>query len=101
MPVQSPARALESEREVRGEIVKVQIELTSEEAQALLFAVALRSKQRGLNALVQNDALQLGERLNNAFEKQFRWDEYDRMKHYRRPIKGVSIKCYDFPPQEH
>ena len=81
--------------------MKLEIDIESGEAETILFALGLRSKQTKIQGTeLVNDAIQLGERLNKTFERAFGWQEYDRMKHYRKPIKRVTITVYDYPPGE-
>lgn len=79
--------------------MKITIDIDSREAEAILFSLALRSKQRGISDNYTQAAVDVGERLNKVFEKSFAWDEFDRMNHMRKPIKSVSVKCYDFAPE--
>jgi hypothetical protein len=72
---------------------------SSEDAETVLFALALRSKQKGLSPEQAERAVQLGKYLNVRFETAFGWMKYDRMKHMRRPIKSVNIKVYDIAPE--
>ena len=78
--------------------MQVIIDITSEEAETILFALALRSKQSRLAPQLAREAVNLSERMNGSFEHSFGWDHYDRTKHYRTPIKRVSITTYDYPP---
>jgi hypothetical protein len=81
--------------------MQITLHISSEDAETILFALTLRSKQKSANPILQNEAIALGESLDSQFAKQFGWDaSINRMAHYRRPIKSVSIKCYDFPPTE-
>lgn len=75
------------------------IDITSAEAETILFALALRSKQSKLSPQMAGEAVNLSERLNKSFEQSFGWMTYDRTAHNRKPIKRVSITCYDFPPE--
>ena len=74
--------------------------LASEEAEEILFALALRSKQKNLGKERQERTTQLGKHLNVQFEKAFGWCQMDRMKHWRKGIKSVNIKLYDTAPPE-
>ena len=76
----------------------VTIAVTSKEAEMILFAIALRSKQAGISEQAQKDALEVGEHLNDMFEEAFGWDHFNRMAHTRKPIKRVTVTCYDYPP---
>lgn len=81
--------------------MKVEIDVDDATAETILFALTLRSKQKGLSPQMAAQALHLGEALNTTFEKALGWDgPYDRMKSYRYPIKSVSLKCYDLAPEE-
>lgn len=80
-------------------MANVTLNLTSQEAEMVLFALTLRSKQKGLHPNAQSEAHALGERFDRAFTAAFGWDaSIDRMKLNRRPIKHVSLKCYDLAP---
>ena len=76
------------------------IRLTMEEAEEVLFALALRSKQSRLSPLGQRTALAIGERLDHLFTAYFGWDKHDRMAHMRKPIKRVTVTTYDYPPRD-
>ncbi len=77
------------------------IDITSKEAETILFSLAMRSKQKRLSAQETNEVVSLGNALDHWFANEFGWNKnINRMKHYRRPIKSVNIKCYDFPPED-
>jgi hypothetical protein len=78
--------------------MRITIDVTSNEAEIILFALALRSKQSKLSQNGIDDAVSLSERLNRTFEQAFGWTQFDRTAHNRKPIKRVSITCYDYPP---
>lgn len=78
----------------------MQIHLTERDAEEILFALALRSKQAKLSIMQQAEAINIGRNLDKQFTAAFGWAEFDRMSHYRKPIKRVTITCYDFPPTE-
>ena len=80
--------------------MKVTINISSRDAEEILFALAMRSKQRSLGWEQEQHTTGLGTALNATFEEHFGWDKYDRLKHMRKPIKSVSIKCYDVAPNE-
>ena len=80
--------------------MKITIDVTSNEAETILFALAMRSKQKGIHYTQEQEAVSIGERLNNTFESAFGWTPWDRMKANRRPFKSVNIRCYDLPPVE-
>lgn len=77
----------------------VTLELSSSEAETILFALTLRSKQRQIGDALQGEALSIGDRLNQAFERTFGWMKYDRMRANREKIKHVSLTRYDLPPK--
>lgn len=79
--------------------MQITIDVTSTEAETILFALALRSKQSKLPPQLTGEAVTLSERLNKSFEQSFGWMTYDRTSHNRKPIKRVSITTYDFPPE--
>lgn len=79
--------------------MQVTIDITSTEAETILFALALRSKQTKLPPQLIGEAVTISERLNKSFEQSFGWQSYDRTKHYRKPLKRVSITTYDYPPE--
>jgi len=81
--------------------MKVTIDISSEEAENILFALTLRSKQSKLSSVRQDETVELGKSLDGTFAQAFGWDKsIDRMNLMRRPIKNVSIKCYDLSPHE-
>jgi len=80
--------------------MKIEIEIFQSEAELLLFSLALRARQTKLNSNEQSAAIALGKRLDAVFTKVFDWQPMDRMKSYTRPIKRVTITCYDYPPPE-
>lgn len=78
--------------------MQITIDVTSAEAEMILFSLALRSKQSRVSRQGQEDAVSIGERLNHSFEQAFKWTPFDRMEHSRKPIKRVTVTCYDYPP---
>ena len=76
----------------------VTLEITSKEAETILFALAMRSKQKGLSWSQSAEAIGLAQYLDETFTSAFGWDaSIDRVGHYRYPIKSVNIRCFDFP----
>lgn len=78
--------------------MKIEIDITSEQAENLLFALVLRSKQNKNNRGME--AFDLAQRFNSIFESVFGWDILDRITAMARPIKNVSLKFYDLPPKD-
>jgi hypothetical protein len=78
----------------------VSVYISSEDAELILFALALRSKQKGLSAEESAKAADLSKYLNVKFEQSFGWCQFDRTKSNRKPIKHVTIKLYDVAPEE-
>jgi hypothetical protein len=78
--------------------MKITLNISDNDAETILFALALRSKQAKLNPSLAEDARGLGEYLNKEFVKQMGWADLDQMNQWCKPIKRVSIKLYDFPP---
>ena len=66
----------------------VVIQVRSEEAEEILFALALRAKQTGIR---RERPVDIGNRLNDAFTKTFGWDVFDRMSDFQEGIKRVQI----------
>ena len=80
--------------------MKLIIDVSSNEAEMILFALALRSKQSKLSPQMASEAVDLSKRLNTCFEQSFGWDSFDRTAHYRKPLKRVSLTCYDYAPRD-
>jgi hypothetical protein len=80
--------------------MKVTLNISDNDAETILFALALRSKQAKLSPSRAEDARGLGEYLNLEFTKQMDWTDFDRMAHMRHPIKRVSVTFYDYPPND-
>jgi len=80
--------------------MKIEIDIDSREAEMILFALAMRSKQSKLSIGQASEAIATGNHLNGVFEHSFGWTPLDRMAHYRKPIKRVTITCYDLPPHD-
>ena len=77
------------------------LHIHSDEAETILFALALRAKQSKLSPHQANEALELGRSLDKQFAEWFGWDKtIDRMKLNTRPIKRVTITFYDYPPKD-
>ena len=77
--------------------MKVTIDVSSREAESILFSLVMRNKQTRLSEHQAKEAEDVAKRLNETFEKAFGWYVFDRVKHMQRGIKSVSIKLYDFP----
>ncbi len=81
--------------------MKVTIDITSDEAENLLFALVLRSKQNKLSLLRQNETIALGKKLESTFVETFGWyKNVDRIRNLRHPIKNVLVRYYDIAPPE-
>jgi hypothetical protein len=75
------------------------LNISSEEAETILFALVLRSKQKNLHYTQKQQAIDIALRLEKEFIAQFKWDSrIERIPRMSYPIKHVTIKCYDFPP---
>lgn len=79
--------------------MSMEITISSREAEEILFALALRSKQKGLTPVLASNAHALGQYLDEVFAEHFGWDKsIDRTAHWRLPIKSVNIKTYELAP---
>jgi hypothetical protein len=78
----------------------IAIDINSEEAETILFSLAMRSRQKNLIPLLQQEVVTIGKKLDDIFTQEFGWGKTDRMKSYRTRIKSVSIKGFDLPPTD-
>jgi len=82
-------------------LLTIPVVLTSDQAEMVLFSLALRSKQAKLSTTRQDEALAVGQYLDKVFTAHFGWDgTIDRMKLMRHPLKSVNLRFYDLPPKE-
>jgi hypothetical protein len=79
--------------------MQVTINISSEEAEMILYALALRANQKKVDVEMQKQAIDIGCYLNEKFEEAFDWRKFNRMKHHDSYMKSVSLKCYDIAPE--
>jgi hypothetical protein len=78
--------------------MKIELELSSEQAEMLVFACALRARQNGVG-FQATDAIVVGEQIALKAGKAFGWHQPEKMlARVLYPIKQVSIKCYETNP---
>jgi len=72
--------------------MKVEFDVTTEEAEEILFSMALRSKQKNLPPQMQEDTAALAARMEEVFVKTFGWDSsIKRISEWRDKFKNVNI----------
>jgi hypothetical protein len=78
---------------------QITITLSSNEAEDILYALVLRSRQSKVSEMRQNEAVSLAHNLDKQFAKQLGWDTtIDRVTSRRKQMKRVSVTFYDYPP---
>lgn len=76
--------------------MKITIDLSSDEAETLVFACAMRAKQKGLSS---TNIVAIGNQIALKAGKAFRWHEPEKMlARMMWRIKHVTIKGYDTNP---
>jgi hypothetical protein len=78
---------------------KIEIELTGDEAEEVLFALAMRAKQRSLTPALVDQAVAIGRRLSASFEPIVGADPNWFDRHLRNPI-DVTIRTLKVPATE-
>lgn len=79
----------------------MKIEITSAEAELLIFALALRFKQIETRSPYQRaEAKQLADRIEQAGMEQEGWDKNmpNRFDSCLHPMKRVTLTCYETNP---
>ena len=79
----------------------IPVNISSDEAELILYLLAIRSRQTRVHDNQQREAVALGNRLDAQFAAAFGWDKtIDRIKHTRKLVKSMTVKAFDLPPND-